>query len=346
MFEASASIGRLSASRPSAYQPCSSSQKSSLKRVVERAAPSRGSGRASPRRRASQAKCARARYARVHVALHLAQGDRRRGERPVGEADAVPRVLPALVGEARDRCGARTRRTRRRRGRRSPRSTRARGRRAGAAGRRRRRRGPSGGARRAASRTAASRRSSRSRPRPSRATAGPPRRSASRGGSCPAPPRSSGFDRRSPWKRASVSSTPSARRARRAGVIHAVSSESRPNTVMNHGAPAAMIGTLGMVGIEDAQRAEVLPGLVAASRSKPSWSVSTDRQRRPPRREPLGGQRVGVGARRSEAGRERLAADGRGDLEARPPTVARGSSVIVPRERAVVQRRVAGRDRS
>lgn len=33
------------------------------------------------------------------VALHLAQGDGRAGEGPVGEADAVPGVLPLLVGE-------------------------------------------------------------------------------------------------------------------------------------------------------------------------------------------------------------------------------------------------------
>ena len=36
----------------------------------------------------------------VHVALHLAQRDRRLGERAGGEADRVVRVLPALVAQA------------------------------------------------------------------------------------------------------------------------------------------------------------------------------------------------------------------------------------------------------
>src|SRR5690606_36670048 len=35
----------------------------------------------------------------VEVALHLSERDRWVGEAPIGEADAVPRVLPALVDQ-------------------------------------------------------------------------------------------------------------------------------------------------------------------------------------------------------------------------------------------------------
>src|SRR5712692_6358748 len=55
----------------------------------------------------------------------------------------------------------------------------------------------------------------------------------------------------SPWNRARVCSTPSARSGSTMSANHEVISESRPKSVMNHGAPA-------VVGIEDAQRTEVL----------------------------------------------------------------------------------------
>src|SRR5438105_3446991 len=45
-----------------------------------------------------------------------------------------------------------------------------------------------------------------------------------------------------PWKRASVSSTPSASDGSASSVIQAVRIESRPNSVMYQGAPAARIG--------------------------------------------------------------------------------------------------------
>ena len=61
----------------------------------------------------------------VDVALHLAQRDRRLGQRAVGMEHRVVRVLPALLHEAVACCAARTRRSRRRRGRRSGRSSRA-----------------------------------------------------------------------------------------------------------------------------------------------------------------------------------------------------------------------------
>ena len=42
-------------------------------------------------------------------------------------------------------------------------------------------------------------------------------------------------------------------------LIHPVMSESRPNRVMNQGAPAAIDRELWMIRVEDAQRAEVIP---------------------------------------------------------------------------------------
>ena len=53
---------------------------------------------------------------------------------------------------------------------------------------------------------------------------------------------------RLPWNRASVRSVPSARLGSSSSAIHAVSSESRPNTVMNHGAPAATATRSGCSG--------------------------------------------------------------------------------------------------
>ena len=98
MLEPRPSMGRLSRSRPMANQPRSSSQKSPLKARLsvsafrcQRAA--RGSSPVAGRDRGPGA------VRRVHVALHLAQGDRRVGQAAVVAAHGVPRVLPALVGQ-------------------------------------------------------------------------------------------------------------------------------------------------------------------------------------------------------------------------------------------------------
>ena len=83
-----------------------------------------------------------------------------------------------------------------------------------------------------------------------------------------------------PWKRASVCSVPSARSGSTIIAIHDVSSESRPNSVMNHGAPAATTARSGWSGskIRSAARSSV----ERASRApKTSWSqamIGSDRR--------------------------------------------------------------------
>ena len=81
-----------------ASQPRSWTQKSRLKPALRRgrAAAQRAAAASSP---VVAAIAARARYAGVDVALDLAQGDRRVGQTAVVVAHAVPRVLPALVGQ-------------------------------------------------------------------------------------------------------------------------------------------------------------------------------------------------------------------------------------------------------
>ena len=83
-----------------------------------------------------------------------------------------------------------------------------------------------------------------------------------------------------PWKRASVWSVPSARSGSTIIVIHEVSSESRPNSVMNHGAPAATTARSGWSGsnIRSAARSSVDR---ASSWPKVSWSeamIGSDRR--------------------------------------------------------------------
>ena len=51
---------------------------------------------------------------------------------------------------------------------------------------------------------------------------------------------------------------PSARRVSMGRVIQDARIESRPNSAMNHGAPAATVDPVGVLGIVDAQGAEVL----------------------------------------------------------------------------------------
>ena len=179
-----------------------------------------------------------------------------RGERSVGEGDAVPRVLPALVHEpvlvearvldepvavavavAHDPLERAIGRAR--------------------AGRRRRRGGrPSGRARRGRRRTAASRRPCRSRPSRRRARGWSWRRAAPRGGCVPAAPRTR-HRLVVPCRSASVRSVPSASVGSTGSAISAVSSESRPNRAMNQGTPAATTGAVGVRRVEDAQRSEV-----------------------------------------------------------------------------------------
>ena len=61
-----------------------------------------------------------------------------------------------------------------------------------------------------------------------------------------------------PWNRASVCSVPSARSGSTSIVIHDVISESRPNSVMNHGAPAATTARSGNSGSKMRSAGEVL----------------------------------------------------------------------------------------
>ena len=99
MLEVSASTGRLSRSSATAYQPLSGSQKAWLNARLSRAAaalpvPGAGGVACLPGERGAGP------VGGVGVALHLGQGDGRLGDRAVGEVDAVPGILPALVDQA------------------------------------------------------------------------------------------------------------------------------------------------------------------------------------------------------------------------------------------------------
>ena len=247
MFDVSASIGRLSRSRPIANQPVVLEPEVAVEPRPSAPAPGRGAARPARRRRASSAKCARAMSAAYTYPCTSHSAIGWLGEPAVGEADGVVRVLPALVLRARGRWCAGTRRSRRRRGRRSPRST------------------PRRGRRRAAAR------------RPPRVGAPPPQLAEQhheqrRGvGAAVVDPAAAERERgrlaeahlvqdaarlllgervrpRSPWKRASVCSMPSARSGSTISAIHDVIRESRPNSVMNHGAPAATTVRSGYSG--------------------------------------------------------------------------------------------------
>ena len=101
MFEVSESTWRFLPSSASAKKPRSASQKSWLKRRLSSAA-SRSSRSAQAGSFHSVAREPRgAELGVVHVALDLAGRARQLGDRPVGEGDRVPRILPALVVEAR-----------------------------------------------------------------------------------------------------------------------------------------------------------------------------------------------------------------------------------------------------
>ena len=260
---------------------------------------------------------------RVHVPLHLAQRDRRlaRADR---RRSGSSRASPSSPGSAgRGRWCAGTRRSRRRRGRRTRRSTRARGRRRGAARRPPRGGCPTAAARRAASRTAAWRRRCRSRRCRRRATARPisPKRISWR--MRPGSSSVTGFTSR-PWKRASVCSVPSARSESTIIAIHDVMSESRPNSVMNHGAPAA---TTVRSGCSGSKRRSAARSSVERS-SSALEAVVVGRDRRQVRAATPRGAASGVDAldraRRTGSGASTsLLVDDRRELDAHRPLPAR-----------------------
>ena len=92
------------------------------------------------------------------------------------------------------------------------------------------------------------------------------RAGAARAGCGPAAPRTPGRPR-VPWRSARLASTPPAREPSKGSVIHAVSSESRPKSVMNHGAPAATTARSGCASVDDAQRGQVGERLVDGGRA-------------------------------------------------------------------------------
>ena len=117
-----------------------------------------------------------------------------------------------------------------------------------------------------------------------------PGRTGPRAGSCPAPPRTPGRPRCPDGRPGSAASR--ARGWRPTGSsIHDVSSESRPNRAMNQGAPAATTGRPGMLGVEDAQRAEVLDA-AAQHRRKVRLRRSAPAGRRAATRAAAGGDGV------------------------------------------------------
>ena len=132
MFEVSESIGRLSASSPTAYQPLSGSQNLLVEVALELLgllAPGRGAAFVA----GMPGELGPGPVGGVDVGLDLGQCDRRLGDGAVGEVDRRPRSpsSPGWPGRGWS-CGS-TRRIRRRRRRRRSRSTPAPGRRAAAA---------------------------------------------------------------------------------------------------------------------------------------------------------------------------------------------------------------------
>ena len=213
------------------------------------AAPPRGPATAGPAVRppgAGPAGPARRRRRRRTPAPRTARSGRVAGV-PSANVIAVPGVLPALVGQAAARAAARTRRSRPRRGRRSS-LTHARAR--STCGRRapgRRRRHPIGTARRRAheQRRRVDRAVVDRRRRPVRGRVSTPSRT-----SCRIRPGCSSVDGR-PWcpgSRASVCSVPRASDWSNGRAMNDASSESRPNSAMNHGAPAATAVRSGCAG--------------------------------------------------------------------------------------------------
>ena len=261
MFEASASIGPLVAveaeREPARGRPARSRSLNALLELGSPRSRQRSAVASSP---ASRAKWARATVGRVDVALHLASAIGALGERPSAKRDRRPRSpsSPGWPGRGRscalvlDEAVAVAVAV-------VARSSPAPGRRAAAArstalvGR-----APTGAARRAASRTAAWRRRCRSRRcrRRARSRGVAPKRI-----SCRIRPGSSsvrGVDVVALEAGQGLQRARAARSGRAAAPSTTVSSESRPNRVMNHGAPAATTGRVGVLGVEDAQRAEVL----------------------------------------------------------------------------------------
>ena len=114
-FVVSESMGRPSASRPRTNQP-RRSQKTSLNRPLSSSARRRRSVARWPMSTTS-ASDRGALQRGVHVALDLDQRQRGGRQRAVCAGDAVPRVLPPLVGEPARRRDGDSRRTRRRRSR-------------------------------------------------------------------------------------------------------------------------------------------------------------------------------------------------------------------------------------
>ena len=236
MFDATASTRRPSPSSAIANAPRSSSQKSrgeALPQVV-------GPRRAVPCRRLVAVR-GRERGAgpprRERVGLDLGGRERRLGEPAVGERDRVVRVLPRLVHERAGRRGAvRDVAVARLLVACEPPERRV-DRRAGAPSRARPAR-PTARARARASRTMGWRRSirSRCRRRPMRAR----RRGRERISWRIRPGCSSvaGTSSR-PWSRASAEAVPRASSGASGSAIHDVRIESRPNSVMYQGAPAA-----------------------------------------------------------------------------------------------------------
>ena len=98
MFDVNESTCSLSGPSATAYQPCSSSQKSRLKRCLQLIRQLRMSGHgfgvAEPG--GDRGACP---MGGIGVALHLAQRERRLGDAAVAVTNAVVRVLPTLVGQ-------------------------------------------------------------------------------------------------------------------------------------------------------------------------------------------------------------------------------------------------------
>ena len=175
------------------------------------------------------------------------RGDGTAGQVAVGEADRVGRVLPALVGQAAGRLRRCTRGSRRRRRRLSQPGER-RLQRAAAAARRPRRAMPQRQAscsRQTHSGVASMRAVVERRERgPAR---GRGRRAAPRAGSCRAPPRRRVVG--AALRAASTRSVPRAKSVPSGSSIRAAQRESRPNSVKNHGEPAARKTSAGDSGV-------------------------------------------------------------------------------------------------